>query len=387
MIALVLLLAAQGPVDPLSVFYMADLHDPFEMAGELPVPRGRLSARTLEPPYTAVLTAQQTYVNGALAVDVVRGVLYGSRCCRVGAPIFAHDARTLEVLDDKTIAVETSGSVTLEVDALRRVLFVFDGPKAELSAFSIASENYGQKISTISPPGIPPEVKPDPLKTLLGSAASDALAIDTEASLVFMTGLDGGPILAIDYAQVYPTGGSFGAARATGHSARTSNNTGGSLAFDQAERRVFYIPTTGIVRVFQADEPFSPIGEISVERMNISDCGLFYDGRNQTLYVGREIFQNAPQRPLAIDLSNGLPGVAREITPTPFDGTDLTIYGASFAGPTGVFSLPPEENGEVPEMVTVREDRSSCQSAGGEVSLLCLVLLAIFAGRARLGRR
>jgi hypothetical protein len=383
-LALLLALVAQeGAVDPLSVFYMADFHDPNTM-GEIPIPRGRLSARSLTPPYRSLKTAEQTYVSGALAVDPVRGVLYGSRCCRVGAPIFAHDARTLEVLDDKTLDVQTSGSITLEVDALRRVLFVFDGPKAELAAISIASNNYGQKLSTLTPPGLAPEPKPDPLKVQLGSAASDAIAVDTGGSLVFMTGVDGGPVLAIDYSGIYPTGGSFGAASATGHIARSSNNTGGSLAFDEAGRRVFYIPAHGIVRVFSAAPPYTTLGEIIIDRMSFSDCGLFFDGRNQTLYVGREIFQGVPERPLGIDLSNGFPGVQNEVAPNLSDGTDPTIYGVSFAGPTGIFSLPPEETSPVMDPIAAREAVSSCRSVEGETSLLWVAFLA---GCARLRRR
>src|SRR5262245_12940739 len=87
-------------VDPLKVFYMADYHLNDSL---FPITRGRLSAHALDPPYPALLATEGSYVNGALALDPLQRVLYGNRCCPAGASLFALDARTLEVVEDKSI--------------------------------------------------------------------------------------------------------------------------------------------------------------------------------------------------------------------------------------------------------------------------------------------
>jgi hypothetical protein len=351
LLAFARLFAAQDvvEVDPLKVFYMADFHDPSFMT-MLPIPRGRLSARALSPPYDAVLTSEVSYVNGALALDPLRGVLYGNRCCAPGASIQAHDARTLELVASKTITLDNSGSLSIELDPLRRVLFVYDGKRVELTAVSIEAASYGQKLATLYPP----------LNADGGGSSSDCLAIDGEAGRLFLTGTDGGNVLSIDVSALYPGGGAFGEIEVTAQTARSQGDTGGSLAIDEVGRRVFVIPAHGFVRVFSADPPYSTIDEYVVERMAYSDCGLFYDGRNETLYVGRDVWQGRPSRPLAVDRA----GVQREIGPTPFDGDDLTIYGISFAGATGPFA----ERLEAPiqnEPIAVREERAGCRCIAG----------------------
>lgn len=341
-------LAAQPvrEVEPLNVFYMADFHDPAFMT-MLPIPRGRLSARELQPPYNAIITAEQTYVNGALALDPVRGILYGNRCCVSGATIQAHDARTLELLPQKGFSFETSGWLSIELDPLRRVLFVYDGKDVRLTAVSIAPENYGQKIAEITPPQLLPDA--------FGSSA-DAMAVFGKRSRLFLTGADGGPVLAIDISGIYPSGGTFGEVVVTAQTARVSGNSGGALAIDEVNERVFVIPEHGIVRAFEANPEYRRIKDYPIPQMSYGDCGLFYDGRNETLYVGREVWQGVPQRPIALDKD----GTLREIPPTPFDGTDLTFYGGSFAGATGPFversELQPSE-----EAIAVREDRVECR--------------------------
>lgn len=367
--AFLLACAFAAQVEPLEVFYMADFHDPAFMTN-LPIPRGTLSARSLQPPYEAILTAKETYMNGAIALDPLRGILYGNRCCSKGATVQAHDARTLELLPQKGFSFETSGWLSIELDPLRRVLFVYDGKDVRLTAVSIDSKNYGEILDEISPP-LPAEPQ-------FGSS-SDSMAVDGKYGRMFLTGTDGGPVLVIDISGIYPTGGNFGEIEVTAQTARSSGNTGGSLAIDELGRRVFVIPEHGIVRSFSADSPYRTITEYTIEQMSFGDCGLFYDGRNETLYVGREVWQGVPQRPLALDKS----GQKREIPPTPFDGTDLTFYGGSFAGATGPFIERPE--GALNEdPITIREDRVDCACTHAQRPLsAAAALLFLFAGLLR----
>lgn len=347
-LALALSFAAQDvtEVDPLKVFYMADLTDP-RFTSPFPIAHGRLSARHLEPPYAPVLTTPVDYVNGGLALDPIRGVLYGNRCCNPTAAIAAHDARTLTNLGERDIAVDTSGSVSIKIDPLRRVLFAFDGKTVKLYAFSIESASYGVQLAAIDPP-----LAPDTT-----GSSGDFMAIDSAKGRLFITGADGGSVLAIDVSELYPTRGTFGAIDATAQTARRSGNSGGSLAIDEPGRRVFVVRADGVIRSFSADPPYSTIDEYNVESMSNGDCGLWYDTRTETLYVGRSIAGELAPRPLGIDKT----GHQVEIEPTAYDGDALAVYGISFTGPTGPFAMKIDE-GEMPmrDPIGVREDLASC---------------------------
>jgi hypothetical protein len=241
---------------------------------------GIITAQRRVAPFEVVAAAARGTANGALSLDPVRGVLYAGQCCTAGQPIHAYDPRTLMRAMERDIPLVGSGSFSLAVDGPRRVMFVYDTVQRSLRAISLAEGTaYGTVVATTPLADLPAE----PTPTSIG----DQLAVDARGQQVFVTGGDGGPVLAVDVSGVRADGGAFGMVRATGHSNRRSNNSGGAVAVDEAGRRVFFLPATGTVRMFQADPPYAQIGDIAVASMASNDCGLFYDNRAAQLYVGR----------------------------------------------------------------------------------------------------
>jgi len=90
-----------------------------------------LTARSIAgPDFAVLLKVTPVYINGGLAYDPIRGVIYGGRCCNQTASIDAYDASTLVQLVDRSLQLDNSGSLSVGVDPMRRVAFVYDGSKA-----------------------------------------------------------------------------------------------------------------------------------------------------------------------------------------------------------------------------------------------------------------
>ncbi len=241
---------------------------------------GVITAQRRAPPFDVMATAARGTANGAISLDPVRGILYGGQCCSSNQPLHAYDPRTLTRVMERDIPLPGSGSISIAVDGPRRLLFVYDTVQRSLRALSLAEGmGYGAVVATTPMADLPAEPSP--------TSVGDQLAVDARGQQVFLTGGDGGPVLAVDVSGLTATGGTFGAVRNTGHVNRRSNNSGGAVAVDEVGRRVFFLPATGTVRMIQADPPYGLVGNITVPSMAGNDCGLFFDNRANQLYVGR----------------------------------------------------------------------------------------------------
>jgi hypothetical protein len=237
---------------------------------------GVVTAQDLAAPFGVVASATRGTLNGAITLDPVRSVLYGGSCCTPGQPLLAYDPVTLSRVAARDSAVTTSGSIAIEVDGPRRVLFLFDTVSRALNAISLAEGSlYGSVVATVTLSALPAE----PVPTSVG----DQVAVDTRGQQLFVTGVDGGPVLAVDVSRVTSSGGDFGSITDTGHRNRTTGNSAGGVAVDEAGRRVFFFPATGAVRIVGADAPFPILSEVVIPTMAPNDCGLMFDGRTGNL--------------------------------------------------------------------------------------------------------
>jgi hypothetical protein len=263
---------AWAQVDPSRVFYaVAFTHGSPH--------NGVITAQSLASPFGIVATGPRGTANGAITFDPVRPLLYAGQCCVANQPLQAIDPTTLARVTARDIPLMHSGSMAIEVDGPRRVLFHYDTVTRVLRAISLADANYGTVVASTTLTALPAE----PTPTSIG----DQIAVDTRAQRVVVTGGDGGPVLLVDVSSITATLGDFGPVVNTGHVNRSVGNSGGAVAVDEAGRRIFFIPTTGTVRVVGADAPFARIADIVIPSMQPNDCGLHFDGRTGNLYVGR----------------------------------------------------------------------------------------------------
>ncbi len=302
--------ASAQTVDPATTLYTMDYLDGVTL-------HGSLSALSIVPPYGVLRTLPRSHINGALTLDPTRGIIYGGSCCLAGTSIEAYDASLLEPVPSRDIALTTTGSVSMKVDAVRRELFVFDTVARTLRAVSLADATYGMLTATTTITEVPAEPSP--------TSVGDMIAVDTASGRIFLTGGDGGPLVTVDISGISGHTGSFGAVTLTGSTARRSGNSAGSVTVDVAGRRVFFIPATGTVRVISADPPYAMIRDIAIAGQRGNDCGLFYDRRNDTLFVGR----GTGTVPVAVVLSTG----AVTTLPTGV-GNGLTFTGIIAACPS-----------------------------------------------------
>lgn len=293
------------PFNPATTFYAMDYADSA-------TPHGSFSALSITAPFTVLRTLPRSRMNGSLTLDPTRGLIYGGSCCSTHSTIEAYDASLMAPVTARDITLTTTGSVSMEVDAVRRELFVYDTVARTLRAVSLEETTYGQLTATVTLTGLPAEPTP--------TSVGDMVAIDTRTGHLFVTGGDGGPLLSVNIAGITGHTGDFGDVVATGSTARRSGNSAGAVAIDVAGRRVFFIPTTGTVRVISADAPYAMIRDITIAGQGGNDCGLFYDNRTDNLYVGR----GTGTLPVVVALSTG--------TVTPINTGAGNTYGLSFAG-------------------------------------------------------
>ena len=277
-------IAPPTPIDPTKVFYAASWSSSF----------GTVTAQDLNAPYAVIRSTQSATINGSLGYDPITKTLYGGFCCTSQNIIAALDATTLSPVTAKNLTITHSGSLSSKVDASSRLVWVFDTVSLKLSAISIDTNNYGQTVASTTLSSV--------YKLGAVTDIGDMLSIDEQAHRLVVTGGDGGLIYIVDVSSVTSTGGTIGAVTSTGQSARMNGNSGGAVAVDEKGRRYFTIPATGTVRAFGADSPFSKIQDYTVAGMAGNDCGLFYDLRNDTLYVGR----GGGGVPIGINLTSGV---------------------------------------------------------------------------------
>jgi len=275
---------------------------------------GVITAQSTTTPYGVVATAARGTANGALTFDPVRSILYASGCCTASPPLQAYDPVTLARVPTRDITLTSTGSMAFEIDGPRRVMFHYDTVSRALRAVSLAEGNYGAVVATTTLTGLPAEPGP--------TSVGDQLAVDTRAQRIVVTGGDGGPVLTVDVSTITTTVGAFGEVVNTGHVNRSSSNSAGAVAVDEVGRRIFFIPATGTVRVVAADAPFARIADIAVPSMAGNDCGLHYDARTSSLYVGR----GSTTQPVVVTFPS--------MAVTAFATGPGEVVGLSFASPT-----------------------------------------------------
>ncbi|MDB4927641.1 MAG: hypothetical protein JWM10_125, partial [Myxococcaceae bacterium] len=324
---------ASAQVDPARAFYaVAFTHGSPH--------NGVVTAQDLAAPFGVVASATRGAVNGAITLDPVRAVLYGGACCTPNQPLLAYDPVTLTRLAARDIAVTTSGSFAIEVDAPRRVLFLYDTVSRALNAVSLAEGSlYGSVVATLTLSSLPAE----PVPTSVG----DQVAVDTRGQQLFVTGGDGGPVLAVDVARITASGGDFGAVTDTGHRNRTTGNSAGGVAVDEVGRRVFFFPATGAVRIVGADAPFPILSEVVIPSMAPNDCGLLFDARTSNLYVGR----GAAAPPVVVSFPS--------LTVTPFATGPGDVPALSFAA-AGTACVDRDADGFFPAQCAAAGARVDC---------------------------
>ncbi|MDP3221258.1 MAG: putative metal-binding motif-containing protein, partial [Deltaproteobacteria bacterium] len=332
---------AAAQVDPARAFYaVAFTHGSPH--------NGVLTAQDTEAPFGVIASATRGTLNGAIALDPVRGVIYGSACCAASQAIQAYEPVGLTRFAARDIPVTSSGSLAIEVDAPRRVLFFYDTVTRVLRALSLTDgAQYGGVVAMITLTDLPAE----PVAT----SAGDQLAVDTRGQQLFVTGGDGGPVLAVDVSRITESGGAFGAVTDTGHRNRTTGNSGGGVAVDEAGRRAFFFPTTGAVRIVGADAPFAVLGEVVIPSMAANDCGLMFDGRTSRLYVGR----GASAPPVAVSFPS--------LSVTAFATGPGEVPALSFAG-AGTACVDRDADGFFPALCAPTGARVDCDDARSERS-------------------
>lgn len=333
--------AARAQVDPTRVFYaIAFTHGSPH--------NGVITAQNLVAPYDVVASAARGTANGAITFDPGRSLLYAGACCTANAPLQAYDPAALTRVTARDINFTSSGSIAPEVDGPRRVIFVYDTVDRSLRAISLAEgTRYGTVVATTTLTDLPAEPTP--------TSVGDQLAVDTRGERVFVTGGDGGPVLSVDVSRVTAEGGTFGAVVNTGHRNRTTGNSAGAVAVDETGRRVFFVPTTGVVRMINADAPFAMIGDITVPSMAANDCGLYFDARTGNLYVGR----GASAPPAVVSFPS--------LTVTPFTTGPGDVPALSFAG-AGVGCVDRDEDGFFPAACAMAGARVDCDDTRREVN-------------------
>lgn len=383
---------ALSEVDPgLAVYVVDRLEQPDPGTAS---PQGVLTAHAIAPPFEVIATSPQGPINGALALDPIRRVLYGGRCCNGDTPIEAFDAVTLQPLADKRIALRGSGSIALKVDPLRRVLYAYDTVKTTLQAISIGAATHGAQLASIDLP-LPAESD--------ARSAGDMIAIDVQRGVLFATGGDGGPVLAIAIAGLSEAGGAFGSVADTQLRARSTGRSSGAVTIDERGGRVFTVPVTGRVRVSAAEPPYGTIREIAIPDMGIGACGMYYDGRTDTLFVGRGTTSGTPSAaardPVAVDLGAAPPGPAAAFASAPQAPGVRGIAAVSFAGPPGLFALPRARDGGSEDLgpifahvaregcaCTATQCERALRRAWWDIAALLFLLAALMMRRRKAGR-
>ena len=330
---------AAAQVDPARAFYaVAFTHGSPH--------NGVITAQDTDAPFGVLASATRGTLNGAIALDPVRGVLYGSACCAASQAIQAYEPVGLTRFAARDIPVTSSGSLAIEVDAPRRVLFFYDTVTRVLRALSLTDgAQYGGVVAMLTLTDLPAE----PVAT----SAGDQLAVDTRGQQLFVTGGDGGPVLAVDVSRVTESGGAFGAVTDTGHRNRATGNSGGGVAVDEAGRRVFFFPTTGAVRIVGADAPYAVLGEVAIPAMAANDCGLMFDGRTSRLYVGR----GASAPPVAVSFPS--------MAVAAFATGPGEVPALSFAG-AGTACVDRDADGFFPALCAPTGARVDCDDARSE---------------------
>ena len=176
-------------------------------------------------------------------------------------------------MPDLQIAVPHSGSLATATDADNEVLFVYDTINRRLSAVSIAVDTWGDVIDTMV------------LNTSASSLTDigDMVEIDPIGMRAFVTGGDGGAVVAVEY----DVDGQLGAELATGRSCRSTGNSGGGVAVDSVGRRIFTFANNATLRVFDADPPFDEIELMVTDGFGGSDNGLVYYPTTGQIFAGR----------------------------------------------------------------------------------------------------
>jgi MYXO-CTERM domain-containing protein len=332
---------AVAQVDPTRVFYaIAFTHGSPH--------NGVITAQSLTAPYGVVASAARGTANGAITFDPGRSILYAGACCTANSPLQAYDPATLTRVAARDINFTSTSSIAPEVDGPRRVIFVYDTVDRSLRAISLAEgTRYGTVVATTTLSDLPAEPTP--------TSVGDQLAVDTRGQRVFVTGGDGGPVVSVDVSRITAEGGTFGAVVNTGHRNRSTGNSAGAVAVDEAGRRVFFVPTTGVVRMVNADAPFAMIGDITVPSMATNDCGLYFDARTGNLYVGR----GASAPPAVVSFPS--------LTVTPFATGPGDVPALSFAG-AGVGCVDRDEDGFFPAACAMAGARVDCDDTRREVN-------------------
>ncbi len=333
--------SAQAQVDPSQAFYaIAFTHGSPH--------NGVITAQRLTSPFDVVATAARGTVNGTISLDPVRGVLYGGSCCTPNLPVQAYDPVSLARVPARDINVVTSGSLALEVDAPRRVLFLYDTVNRTVRAYSLTEGSaYGTVVASTT--------LTDLLAEPVATSAGDQIAVDTRGQQLVLTGGDGGPVITVDISPITAAGGTFGAVRYTGQRNRTTSNSGGGVAVDEAGRRIFFFPATGTVRMIRADAPFDMLGEVTIPSMAANDCGLFFDARTSNLYVGR----GASAPPVVVSFPS--------MSVTPFATGPGDVPALSFAGATTA-CVDRDGDGFFPAACAATGARVDCDDTRREVN-------------------
>ena len=137
---------AAAQVDPARAFYaVAFTHGSPH--------NGVITAQDTSAPFGVLAAATRGTLNGAIALDPVRGVLYGSACCAASQAIQAYEPVGLTRFSARDIPVTSSGSLAIEVDAPRRVLFFYDTVTRVLRALSLTDgAQYGGVVAMVTAP-------------------------------------------------------------------------------------------------------------------------------------------------------------------------------------------------------------------------------------------
>jgi len=239
---------------------------------------GLLIRYDVDKPLTEPVITNSVNINGAIGLDRVKGVIYGGMYSTDNAPIRAFDAMMLDPKPDKDIKnIKHSGSLAIEVDVRKRVLYLLDTPTRKFTAINISDSNYGAVLAT--------KVVTE-LKTSSDTDIGDFFAVDHSQSKIFATNGNGGSIVAIDISDIDPAGGSFGSVEKTNQTARSTGNSGGMIAIDEISSRVFTLINNNTIRAFSSKAPYTTLKDYKITVNVPNDCGIWYDWRMDNLYVG-----------------------------------------------------------------------------------------------------